>query len=56
MNEVARNVFVDGMSLPEISSLKINDANDIINNLDLDGNKFEIAERLVKRFQQDCHF
>ena len=48
LNEVARNVFVDGMSLPEISSLKINDANDIINNLDLDGNKFEIAEKISK--------
>ena len=30
LNEVARNVFVDGMSLPEISNLKIKDALDII--------------------------
>ena len=48
LNEVVRNVFADGMNLPEISSQKINDANDIINNLDLDGNKFEIAEKISK--------
>ena len=56
MNEVARNVFVDGMSLPEISSLKINDANDIINNLDLDGNKFEIAEKISKEISTRLSF
>ena len=33
LNAISRNVFVDGMSLPEISGLKINDANDIIKNL-----------------------
>ena len=56
MNEVARNVFVDGMSLPEISSLKINDANDIINNLDLDGNKFEIAEKISREISTRLSF
>ena len=56
LNEVARNVFVDGMSLPEISSLKINDANDIINNLDLDGNKFEIAEKISKEISTRLSF
>ena len=56
LNEVARNVFVDGMSLPEISSLKINDANDIINNLDLDGNKFEIAEKISREISTRLSF
>ena len=56
LNEVARNVFVDGLSLPEISSLKINDANDIINNLDLDGNKFEIAEKISKEISTRLSF
>ena len=36
LNAISRNVFVDGMSLPEISGLKINDANDIIKNLNLE--------------------
>ena len=56
LNEVARNIFVDGMSLPEISSLKINDANDIINNLDLDGNKFEIAEKISREISTRLSF
>ena len=56
LNEVARNVFVNGMSLPEISSLKINDANDIINNLDLDGNKFEIAEKISREISTRLSF
>ena len=56
LNEVARNVFVDGMSLPEISSLKINDANDIIQNLTLEGNKFEIAEKISKEISTRLSF
>ncbi|RPG44416.1 MAG: excinuclease ABC subunit UvrA [Gammaproteobacteria bacterium TMED112] len=56
LNEVARNVFVDGMSLPEISSLKINDANDIIQNLNLEGNKFEIAEKISKEISTRLSF
>ncbi len=48
LNEVARNVFVDGMSLPEISNLKIKDALDIIENMSLIGNKSEIAEKISR--------
>ena len=48
LNEVARNVFVDGMSLPEISNLKIKDALDIIENMGLIGNKSEIAEKISR--------
>ena len=56
LNEVARNVFVDGMSLPEISSLKINDANEIIQNLNLDGNKSEIAEKISREISTRLSF
>ena len=56
LNEVARNVFVDGMSLPEISSLKINDANEIILNLNLDGNKSEIAEKISREISTRLSF
>ena len=48
LNEVARNVFVDGMSLPEISDLKIQDALEIIENINLEGNKSEIAEKISR--------
>ena len=56
LNEVARNVFVDGMSLPEISLLKINDANEIIQNLNLDGNKSEIAEKISREISTRLSF
>ncbi len=56
LNEVARNIFVDGMSLPEISSLKINDANEIIQNLNLDGNKSEIAEKISREISTRLSF
>ena len=56
LNEVARNVFVDGMSLPEISSLKINDANEIIQNLNLDGNRSEIAEKISREISTRLSF
>jgi excinuclease ABC subunit A len=48
LNEVARNVFVDGMNLPEISDLKIQDALEIIENINLEGNKSEIAEKISR--------
>ena len=48
LNKVARNVFVDDMSLPEISNLKIKDALDIIENMSLIGNKSEIAEKISR--------
>ena len=48
LNAVSRNVFVDGFNLPEISDLKIDDALEIVNNLNLTGNKLEIAEKICK--------
>ena len=56
LNAISRNVFVDGMSLPEISGLKINDANDIIKNLNLEGNKFEIAEKISREITTRLSF
>ena len=35
LNEISRNVFVDGMSLPEVSELKIVDALEIVEDLNL---------------------
>ena len=56
LNRVARNVFVEDMSLPEISHLKIKDALDLIENLKLSGNKFEIAEKISKEISLRLSF
>ncbi|MAM96912.1 MAG: excinuclease ABC subunit A [Gammaproteobacteria bacterium] len=48
LNKVSRNVFVDDMSLPEISNLKIQDALEIIENINLEGNKSEIAKKISR--------
>tara|TARA_Y100000766_G_C18905304_1_gene605493 strand:+ start:438 stop:3230 length:2793 start_codon:yes stop_codon:yes gene_type:complete len=48
LNRISRNVFVDDMSLPEISNLKIQDALEIIENISLEGNKSEIAEKISR--------
>ena len=51
LNETARNVFVDDMTLPEISELKICDSLDIISNLKFSGNKEEIGNsNLICKF------
>ena len=56
LNAVSRNVFVDGFNLPEISDLKIDDALEIINNLNLTGNKLEIAEKICKEISLRLSF
>ncbi len=48
LNKISRNVFVDDMSLPEISNLKIQDALEIIQNMNLEGNRSEIAEKISR--------
>ena len=56
LNKVARNVFVDDMSLPEISNLKILDALDLIQNLSLTGNKSEIAQKISNEIELRLSF
>ncbi len=56
LNAVSRNVFVDGFNLPEISDLKIDDALEIVNNLNLTGNKLEIAEKICKEISLRLSF
>ena len=53
---MARNVFVDDMSLPEISNLKILDALDLIQNLGLTGNKSEIAQKICNEIELRLSF
>ena len=56
LNAVSRNVFIDGFNLPEISDLKIDDALEIVNNLNLTGNKLEIAEKICKEISLRLSF
>ena len=56
LNKVARNVFVEDMSLPEISNLKILDALDLIKNLSLTGNKSEIAQKISNEIELRLSF
>jgi len=56
LNKVARNVFVEDMSLPEISNLKILDALDLIKNLGLTGNKSEIAQKISNEIELRLSF
>jgi len=56
LNKTARNVFVEDMSLPEISNLKILDALDLIKNLSLTGNKSEIAQKISNEIELRLSF
>tara|TARA_E500000178_G_scaffold343300_1_gene389857 strand:+ start:29141 stop:31936 length:2796 start_codon:yes stop_codon:yes gene_type:complete len=56
LNKIARNVFVEDMSLPEISNLKILDALDLIKNLSLTGNKSEIAQKISNEIELRLSF
>ncbi len=48
LNRAARHVFVDGRSLPEITSLSVGDARAFFENLQLEGWRATIAEKIVK--------
>ena len=56
LNKIARNVFVEDMSLPEISNLKILDALDLIKNLSMTGNKSEIAQKISNEIELRLSF
>ncbi|RCL37936.1 MAG: excinuclease ABC subunit UvrA [SAR86 cluster bacterium] len=56
LNKIARNVFVEDMSLPEINNLKILDALDLIKNLSMTGNKSEIAQKISNEIELRLSF
>jgi len=47
LNKTARNVFVDGHALPDISASSIRDAKALMDGLQLDGNKQEIGDKII---------
>jgi excinuclease ABC subunit A len=52
----ARHVFVDGRTLPEITSLPVGDAQHYFDGLNLPGRKGEIAEKILKELQARYRF
>lgn len=56
LNEGARHVFVAEQTLPEITNLSIFDCLDFFKTMQLDGNKGEIAEKIVKEISARLQF
>ena len=48
LNRAARHVFVDGRSLPEITTLSVGDARQFFSELSLEGWRATIADKIVK--------
>ena len=56
LRKEARNVFLENVNLPEITSYTIDQAFTFFSNLDLKGSKKEIAERIVKEVNERLEF
>ncbi|MEL6366916.1 MAG: excinuclease ABC subunit UvrA, partial [Pseudomonadota bacterium] len=56
LNAAARHVFVNVLSLPEISSLTISKARKLFESLSLEGWRGEVAERIVKEIAARLSF
>ncbi|MFL2547155.1 MAG: excinuclease ABC subunit UvrA, partial [Candidatus Rariloculaceae bacterium] len=56
LNEAARSVFVQGNSLPQVSSLSVGAALEFFTALKLDGWRGEVAEKIVKEIQNRVRF
>ncbi|RUO80159.1 excinuclease ABC subunit UvrA [Idiomarina tyrosinivorans] len=52
----ARHVFVNDTTLPEIVEKSIGDALDFFNNLSLEGQRAQIAEKILKEINDRLHF
>jgi len=56
LNEAARNVFLDGRTLPEIAASSIQEACNLIDGLTLTGQKKEIADKVLTEIRQRLTF
>ena len=56
LNESARNVFINEISLPEISEMTIEEAYEFFEKLNLKGAKGKIAEKIVKEIKERLKF
>ena len=56
LNEAARHVFIGGKNLPEITQLSISDLHEFFQQLELEGAKAQIAEKILKEIRQRLRF
>jgi len=56
LKESARNVFIDGVSLPEITHMSISDAVLYYKKLQLTGNRAQISEKIMREIVQRLTF
>ena len=56
LKESARNVFVDGVTLPEVTRMSIVDAVRYYHSLQLSGNRAQIAEKILREILQRLSF
>lgn len=56
LKESARNVFVDGVTLPEVTRMSIADAVRYYHSLQLTGNRAQIAEKILREIIQRLSF
>jgi excinuclease ABC subunit A len=56
LGEHARNVFVGGVSLPEVASMQLGDAHRFVHDLDLEGFRAAVADKIVHEIGQRLQF
>ena len=56
LNTYARNVFINNTQKHEITSMKITDSLEFVNNMKLDGSKEKIAEKILKEIKDRLTF
>ncbi len=52
----ARSVYVDEKSLPDVTCMSVGDCSEYMNNLHLEGNRGEIAEKILKEIRDRLNF
>lgn len=56
LNTAARNVFINKLSVPEVSGMSVSNALEFFNNLKLKGARGKIAEKIAKEIQDRLRF
>lgn len=56
LKKEARSVFIDNKSLPEITHMPVGDCSAYMNDLHLEGNRGEIAEKILKEIRDRLNF
>ncbi len=56
LNEAARNVFIEGITLPEITSMQIEKSKQFFDSLNIKGSRGKIAEKILKEVGDRLQF